>query len=88
MQIPLIHAMDEGCNHTDAASMQGWICHARIFFPHCLADEDIDYEVNEILWLSNFFMLSTYSYRFFLSFMIVQIGFQSHVYIVKYYDDQ
>ena len=59
-----------------------------IFFPHCLADEDIDYEVNEILWLSNFFMLSTYSYRFFLSFMIVQIGFQSHVYIVKYYDDQ
>ncbi len=34
----------------DAASIQGWVCHTRSFFPRCLARENIACYMDEILW--------------------------------------
>ncbi len=38
VQIALIQAMEEACDQIEAASIQGWIRHSKIFFPRCLAN--------------------------------------------------
>lgn len=48
--IPLLQAMEEACGDIDIASIQGWMRHARRFFPRCLAREDIACDVDEVLW--------------------------------------
>ncbi len=49
-RLPLIQAMEQACDHIEAASVQGWIRHTRRFFQRCLANEDIACDVDEILW--------------------------------------
>lgn len=49
-QVPLIQAMEDACDQVHATAVQGWIRHARRFFPRCLANEDIACDVDEILW--------------------------------------
>ncbi len=39
-RLPLIQAMEQACDHIEAASVQGWIRHTRRFFQRCLANED------------------------------------------------
>lgn len=43
-----IHA----CIDIDTASIQGWMCHTRRFFPWCLARENIACDVDEVSWLN------------------------------------
>ncbi len=49
-RLPLIQAMEQACDHIEAAFVQGWIRHTRRFFQRCLANEDIACDVDEILW--------------------------------------
>ncbi len=42
VRISLIQAMEEACDLLDSGSVQGWIRHLRIFFPHGLARENVD----------------------------------------------
>ncbi|XP_041947824.1 uncharacterized protein LOC121708924 [Alosa sapidissima] len=49
-RIPLLQAMEEACGDIDAVSIQGWMRHARRFFPRCLARENIACDVDEVLW--------------------------------------
>ncbi|KAA0716150.1 hypothetical protein E1301_Tti015860 [Triplophysa tibetana] len=49
-QVTLLQAMDDGCNDITAEQCQAWICHARRFFPRCLANENIHCDVDENLW--------------------------------------
>ncbi|KAK0153557.1 hypothetical protein N1851_004664 [Merluccius polli] len=49
-RVALIQAMEEACDQIEATAIQGWIRHARRFFPRCLANEDIACDVDEILW--------------------------------------
>ncbi|KAI2660531.1 Estrogen receptor [Labeo rohita] len=50
VQMALIQAMEEACDQIEAASIQGWICHSKRFFPRCLANENIACDVDEALW--------------------------------------
>ena len=36
-RMPLLQAMEEACGDIDVGSVQGWIRHARRYFPRCLA---------------------------------------------------
>ncbi|XP_063077060.1 uncharacterized protein LOC134467064 [Engraulis encrasicolus] len=50
-RMALLQAMEEACGDIDQAAFQGWIRHARRYFPRCLALEDIaSCDVDEILW--------------------------------------
>ena len=49
-EVPLIQAMEEACDQMEVPAMQGWIHHSRRFFPRCLANDNIDCDVDEILW--------------------------------------
>ncbi|KAI2649093.1 Insertion element IS630 uncharacterized 39 kDa protein [Labeo rohita] len=49
-EVPLIQAMEEACDQTEVAAIQGWIRHSRRFFPRCLANDNIACNVDEILW--------------------------------------
>jgi hypothetical protein len=47
--MPLPQAMEDKCE-VDVRAFSGWIRHSRRFFPHCLAGENIDCDVDEVLW--------------------------------------
>jgi len=49
-QMSLLDAMDDGCQDISAEDCQGWIRHARRFFPRCIARDDIRCDVDENLW--------------------------------------
>lgn len=49
-RIPLLQAMEEACGDIAAEAYQGWIRHARRYFPRCLARENIACDVDEVLW--------------------------------------
>lgn len=46
----LLRAMDLACDDMAVDAFQGWIQHARTFFPHCLERDNIACNVNEVLW--------------------------------------
>ena len=50
-RMSLLQAMEEACGDIDMGSVLGWIRHARRYFPHCLAREDIACDVDEVMWL-------------------------------------
>ncbi len=52
VQMALIQAMEEACDQIEAASIQGWICHSKIFFSRCLANGNIACDVDKALWLN------------------------------------
>ena len=58
-RVALVQAMEEACDQVEATAIQGWMRHARRFFPRCLANEDIACDVDEILW-GGFFFCSCY----------------------------
>ena len=49
-QMSLLDAMDAACQDITAEHCQGWIRHAKRFFPRCLAREDIRCDVDENMW--------------------------------------
>ncbi|RXN26514.1 hypothetical protein ROHU_036474 [Labeo rohita] len=49
-QMSLLDAMDAACKDITAEHCQGWIRHAKRFFPRCLAREDIRCDVDENMW--------------------------------------
>lgn len=49
-QMPLLNAMTAAAQDIDAEACQGWIRHARRFFPWCIARENIECDVDEALW--------------------------------------
>ncbi|KAI2661539.1 Ribosome maturation factor RimP [Labeo rohita] len=49
-QMSLLDAMDAACQDITAEHCQGWIRHAKRFFPRCLAKEDIRCDVDENMW--------------------------------------
>ncbi|RXN33978.1 hypothetical protein ROHU_015236 [Labeo rohita] len=49
-QMPLLEAMNAGCLAIGAENCQGWIRHARRYFPRCIARENIQCDVDENLW--------------------------------------
>ncbi|XP_051519617.1 uncharacterized protein LOC127420984 [Myxocyprinus asiaticus] len=49
-QMSLLEAMNAGCLAIGAEDCQGWICHARRYFPQCIARENIQCDVDENLW--------------------------------------
>ncbi|KAL7868696.1 hypothetical protein SRHO_G00100800 [Serrasalmus rhombeus] len=49
-RVALLQAMEEACDDIHADDCQGWIRHARRFFPRCLAREKIAADVDEVLW--------------------------------------
>ncbi len=46
----LIQSMDAACDNIGVEAIQGWIRHAKGFFPHCLARDRIACDVDEVLW--------------------------------------
>lgn len=49
-RMPLLQAMEDACGDIEVASVQGWIRHARRYFPRCLARENVSCDVDEVLW--------------------------------------
>ncbi|XP_031164929.2 uncharacterized protein LOC116056748 [Sander lucioperca] len=49
-QMPLLEAMNAGCLAIGAEDCQGWMRHARRYFPRCIARENIQCDVDENLW--------------------------------------
>lgn len=49
-RMPLLQAMEDACGDIEVASVQGWMRHARRYFPRCLARENILCDVDEVLW--------------------------------------
>ncbi len=47
---PSMEAMNAGCLAIGAEDCQGWIRHARRYFPRCIARENIQCDVDENLW--------------------------------------
>ncbi|XP_057190577.1 uncharacterized protein LOC130554746 [Triplophysa rosa] len=45
-RMTLLQAMEEACGDIEVGSIRGWILHTRLYFPRCLAREDVD----EVLW--------------------------------------
>ena len=45
--MPLLNAMAAAAHEMGAEECQGWIRHARRFFPWCIAREDIECDVDE-----------------------------------------
>ncbi|KAL0168596.1 hypothetical protein M9458_036818, partial [Cirrhinus mrigala] len=46
----LIQSMDAACDDIGVEVIQGWIRHAKGFFPRCLARDRIACDVDEVLW--------------------------------------
>ncbi len=42
--------MDLACGDVLVEAFEGWIRHARAFFPRCLARDNIACDVDEVLW--------------------------------------
>ncbi|KAJ8365441.1 hypothetical protein SKAU_G00142720 [Synaphobranchus kaupii] len=49
-QMSLLDAMDAGCRGISAEDCQGWIRHAKGFYPRCIARDDIRCDVDENMW--------------------------------------
>ncbi|KAI7809003.1 hypothetical protein IRJ41_024945 [Triplophysa rosa] len=49
-RMALLQAMEDACGDIEVASVQGWIRHARRYFPRCLARESVSCDVDEVLW--------------------------------------
>lgn len=49
-QMSLLDAMNAGFQDISAEDCQGWIRHAKRFFPRCMALDDIQCDVDENLW--------------------------------------
>ncbi|XP_034023420.1 uncharacterized protein LOC117507714 [Thalassophryne amazonica] len=49
-QMPLLDAMTAAAQDIDAEACQGWIRHARRFFPRCITRENIECDVDEAMW--------------------------------------
>lgn len=49
-RMPLLQALEDACGDIEVASVQGWMRHAKRFFPQCLARENILCDVDEVLW--------------------------------------
>ncbi len=49
-RMALLQAMEDACGDIEVASVQGWIRHARSYFPWCLARENVSCDVDEVLW--------------------------------------
>ncbi|XP_071348704.1 uncharacterized protein [Trachinotus anak] len=49
-QMSLLDAMAAACQDITADNCQGWIRHAKRYFPRCLAREDIRCDVDENMW--------------------------------------
>lgn len=49
-QMTLLAAMDVACEDITVDACRGWIRHSKIFFPCCIAREDIRCDVDENLW--------------------------------------
>lgn len=49
-QMTQLAAMDAACEDITADACRGWIRHSKIFFPRCIAREDICCDVDEKLW--------------------------------------
>ncbi|XP_039666173.1 uncharacterized protein LOC120564968 [Perca fluviatilis] len=50
VQEHLIQSMDAACDNIGVEAIQGWIRHAKGFFPRCLARDRIACDVDEVLW--------------------------------------
>ncbi|XP_019203725.1 uncharacterized protein LOC109195670 [Oreochromis niloticus] len=50
VRVHLLQAMEEACLDISVDACQGWIRHARGFYPRCLAGANIACDVDEILW--------------------------------------
>lgn len=49
-QMSLLEAMDAGCRDITVHDCQGWIRHAKRFYPRCIALDDIRCDVDENMW--------------------------------------
>ena len=49
-QMSLLDAMDAGCRDISAEDCQGWIRHAKRFYPRCMARDNIRCDVDENMW--------------------------------------
>ncbi|MGH0129372.1 UNVERIFIED_CONTAM: hypothetical protein FKN15_043523 [Acipenser sinensis] len=49
-QATLIQAMEETCEDITAQQCQAWKRHSKRYFPRCLANENINCDVDENLW--------------------------------------
>ena len=49
-QMSLLDVMDAGCRDFLAEDCQGWIRHAKHFYPSCIARDDIRCDVDENMW--------------------------------------
>ncbi|KAJ8380233.1 hypothetical protein SKAU_G00010110 [Synaphobranchus kaupii] len=50
VQLSLLDAMNAGYGDITVEDCQGWLRHARRFFPRCLQRQDIRCDVDEVLW--------------------------------------
>lgn len=50
MPAPLLQATEDACGDIAADAFHSWIRHARKYFPHCLARENVACDVDEVLW--------------------------------------
>lgn len=49
-QVALLEAMNAACQEITPEHCQGWMRHAKRFFPRCLGREDIRCDVDEAMW--------------------------------------
>ncbi len=75
-QATLLQAIDDACNDITGDQCLACVCRARRFYPRCLANENIHYDVDENLWPNprdrvdkNIeFLIKTYNFFFYLFF--------------------
>ena len=48
--IPLLQAMEDASGYIAFDAFHGWIRHARLYFPCCLARENIACDMDEVMW--------------------------------------
>ena len=73
----LIQAMEQACDHIEAASVQGWIRQTRRFFQQCLANEDMP-----VMWMKSYGLIQPdgemiNSYSILVAFTVVFLQSQS-----------
>lgn len=49
-RVNLLQAMGLACGDIGVEACQAWIRHARVFFPRCLARQNVACDVDEVLW--------------------------------------
>ena len=48
--MPLLQAVEVACGDIEVRSIQGWLRHAKRYFPRYLAREDVSCDVDEVMW--------------------------------------